>query len=1154
MLDKISLYSKIEQDKNTSLSINGITSNQWLFFYNAYLKSSKSNFNQNVFVFDTDEEAERFFDNSRSHLDNIYYYPDIGSDVYSSIIPSEKNLFVRFNLLNTLSSLTPDSPINIITTFSAAQLLVPNNDFFIRDSFSVSVSDILSPDELSSKLVALGYVHSPTVEEPGSFTKKGEIFDIYPLNSKPIRLHYFDDMIEEIFAIDSDTLKTLRNHSIDSINISKTPYSLLSNNYAINFRKNLPRPSLSKKGLVNYRESIIKKISNQQFFEDYPLFVSYFLDNSSTLFSYLNSFKVHFINGFGITDNFDHKMTELKSLYDIYQKTEEDVIKPNYTMVYDTDPFEGASDFNINDINIEIDLDKNIESTLDIKLLPLSQLNVDLLKSTSKSEKISSLSKTIKDILDKSYPVIICYKHENSLAEIKYILENSIESSSMLSKIQYLPFDLDFGFYYQSEDLLVLSENDFFAKKVVKAKRSKNRTNDLFADQISTLVEGDHVIHKEFGVGKYLGMETLTLSGSTSDFIVIEYQDSDKVYVPVYKLNLIQKHSSKSSTVALSNLKTKKFDTAKSKAKSAVKKLAFNLLELQAKRKLLESYRFSPPDHDYNEFSLSFKFEETPDQATAIEDVLNDMQSSKPMDRLICGDVGFGKTEIAMRAAFKAVLDKKQVCLLVPTTVLAYQHYNSFIERFKNFPVNIDFLSRFRTPKEKKQILQNMNEGKIDIIIGTHTLLGNSIQFFDLGLMIIDEEQRFGVAHKEKLRLMRETIDTLTLSATPIPRTLQMSFLGIKDLSLIKTAPPRRQSIKTYLIKEDPNTLRNAINKELSRGGQVFIVHNKVSDIEIFTSKIRQLVPSAKIVFAHGQLPERELEKRISDFYDKKFDILISTTIIESGIDIPSANTMIIDRADTFGLSQLHQLRGRIGRSDKKAYAYFMLPSHKKMSDVAAKRLKALQTYADLGSGFALASSDLEIRGSGDVLGPEQSGHIGSVGLELYMELLQDALNELKGENKLLSKKIEIQTPFSAYIPDKFINNDGLRLKYYKKISNSMKASELTEISDELIDLYGQPPIEFKNLIKIMQSKIYLQNYAIQNIKVKSSTIDLKFDKSLITSDKKLQDTVLSFFMQRPKVYKLNPDFSINCKFKDKITIDMFLDFAKHIAEQIQTC
>lgn len=1153
MLDHLTLYSKLFSSDDSRQTLTGISPNQWSLLHGSYLSSKDAKFSQNIFIFDTEEDAEQYFDSNRLQLPNLHFYPDIGSDIYSSIIPSEKNLFKRFNLLNYLSN-TNDTQINIVTTLSAANLRVPQSEFFTGGALNLCVSDIISPVELAEQLVKFGYGHSPTVEEPGTFTRKGEIFDLYPLNSEPIRIHYFDDMIEEIFQIDKETLKTIRTAPIESISISKTPYSLLDEEHSVNFRRNLPRPDLQKRELVNYREDLVRKVSNQQFFEDYPLFVSYFLEKSDSLFSFLKNFKITVFNDFDTFSNFQFKLEHLEQEYNEYTNIELANIKPIPSMVYGDFKLSESPYLAINEFSIKYDQDISLQKNINLKLLPISQINPDLLKSQSRSEKISTLVSSINELINNNKSVIITYKHQNSLDEIKYILETYLNNNSLISRIQFYSFDLLSGFSYESENLYIFSENDFFTKKITKTKKSSNKKNDLFAEQLSTLLAGDYVIHKEHGVGKYLGMETLTLSGSTSDFIVIEYQDNDKVYVPVYKMNLVQKHSSKSSVVTVSNLKSKKFDTAKSKAKSAVKKLAFDLLELQAKRQLLKSFQFSAPDHDYKDFALSFKFEETPDQSQAIEDVLEDMQSAKPMDRLICGDVGFGKTEVAMRAAFKAVLDKKQVCILVPTTVLAYQHYNSFIERFKNFPINIDFLSRFRTAKEKKDILLRTQEGKIDILIGTHTLLSNSMQFFDLGLMIIDEEQRFGVAHKEKLRLMRETIDTLTLSATPIPRTLQMSFLGIKDLSLIKTAPPRRQSIKTYLIKEDAGTLKNAITKELSRGGQVFIVHNKVSDIEIFTSKIRELVPNAKIVFAHGQLSEKELEKRISDFYNKKYDILVSTTIIESGIDIPSANTMIIDRADTFGLSQLHQLRGRIGRSDKKAYAYFMLPTHKKMSDVASKRLKALQTYADLGSGFALASSDLEIRGSGDVLGPEQSGHIGSVGLELYMELLQDALNELKGENKLLSKKIEIQTPFSAYIPDSYISHDGLRLKYYKKISNSASISDIEEISDELTDLYGQPPVEYQNLTKIMQAKLLLQNYAIENVRVKSSTIDLKFDKLLITSDTKLQETILSFFMHRPKVYKMNPDFSINCKFKDKLNVDTFLDFAKYIAEQIKTC
>jgi len=574
-------------------------------------------------------------------------------------------------------------------------------------------------------------------------------------------------------------------------------------------------------------------------------------------------------------------------------------------------------------------------------------------------------------------------------------------------------------------------------------------------------------------------------------------------------------------------------------------------LELQAKRKLKQGFSFSEPDHNFANFSLSFKFTETPDQTRAIDDVISDMVSTRPMDRLVCGDVGFGKTEVAIRAAYKAVLDGKQVCILVPTTVLALQHYSSFVERFRETAVSIDFISRFKTPKQANETINRLSEGKVDILIGTHKLLSNKIQFKNLGLLVIDEEQRFGVGHKEKLKLLRENIDTLTLTATPIPRTLQLSFLGIKDLSVIKTPPAKRQSIKSYVIKEDLSTLKLAIEKELKRGGQVFIVHNRVSDIEIYTSKIRELVPQSRIIYAHGQLGERDLEKRISDFYNYKYDILIATTIIESGIDIPRANTMIIERADMYGLSQLHQLRGRIGRSDKKAYAYFVVPSHKKLSEVAAKRLRALQTYADLGSGYALATSDLEIRGSGDILGPEQSGHIGSIGLELYMELLKESINELKGVTTNTKRNVEIQTPYSAYIPKEYIQNSGLRLKYYKKLSNSSSEEDLTNIINSIVDQFGQLPQETENLIYVIKSRLLLSNVGVIFVKTGSFSIQLKFSKELIEENEDLRNKIINLFTQRPKIYKINPDYSINCKFKDKVLISTLLEFSNYLNEQL---
>lgn len=521
------------------------------------------------------------------------------------------------------------------------------------------------------------------------------------------------------------------------------------------------------------------------------------------------------------------------------------------------------------------------------------------------------------------------------------------------------------------------------------------------------------------------------------------------------------------------------------------------------------------------------------------------------MDYLVCGDVGFGKTEVAMRAAFKAVEDKKQVAVLVPTTILALQHFNSFSKRFKEFPVRIEFISRFKTAKESKEILEKAEKGEIDILIGTHKLLSNKLKFADLGLVIVDEEQRFGVGHKEKLKLMKASVDFLTLTATPIPRTLQMAFLGLRDLSLIKTAPPRRQSIKSYVIKEDELTIQSAIQKELQRGGQVFLVHNKVHDIEQYTASIRELVPEAKITFAHGQMGEKELEDRINSFYNGQYQVLIATTIIESGIDIPNANTMIIDRADTYGLAQLHQLRGRIGRSDKKAYAYFVVPRMREISTIAQKRLHALQTYADMGSGFNIASVDLEIRGAGDILGATQSGHVEAVGLELYMELLKDAIHELRGEKKLLKKDIEIVTPFPAFIPNHYISDASERLKQYKRLSNCETHQLLESIREEFQDVYGIFSEELSNLFTVLETRIYLQTLGLKSVQVGGTAITLKFDKQFLESNTDLRDRVVNFFISRPKIYQFTPDYRVIYNQKTGVTQNDLLKFSKTISEHL---
>lgn len=1153
-----SLILKLNETLNQfqSTNISGLSGEKWHFIFKNYLSSNSLFSNvSNIFISPSEEHAERLAELFEESSIDYFFFPGLSSSPFSSVIQSESSLNYRHNTLQKLHNI--EQPINLILTYQSLHLRTPLPEYFTQGSISLSISDIIGPDDLAKELVKVGFSSTPTIEEPGTFTKKGEIFDIYPLNHGPIRIHYFDDMIEEIYNVEKETLKTIKTESLSQIFISTLPKSIVNSKQILNFRSNLQRPKLNFKYQSKFRENILSKLSDGILFENYPLYYPLFFDQTCSIVDYLPKNSVlHLFEKDNSVRDLEFTYEEMKEVSNQNKENlESDVILPDFNQIFhDSIDLKKFKSININQLEIGID---NIQSNIPILLedTPIYYKKNTKNFKAEKFEYIKDLFLLISNRLRLGGSLVIAFRNNNTKDEIQYLLETNDLLPKYSSQIKYVKHHLSVGFFYSTDNCFVLSESDLFAERIKKTKKRKRKNNsDLFAEQISTLKNGDFVIHKQFGVGRYLGMENLSMAGSEDDFLVIEYLDGDKVYVPVYKLNLIQKHAEGQITAKVDNLKTQKFDTLKSKAKNSVKKLAFDLLELQAKRKLRKGFSFSAPDHDFKEFELSFPFEETPDQLNAIDDVIDDMQKETPMDRLVCGDVGFGKTEVAMRAAFKAVLDHKQVAILVPTTVLAFQHYNTFVKRFEDFPVNIEFISRFKTTKQVNEIIQRLEEGKVDILIGTHKLLSEKVKFKDIGLLVIDEEQRFGVGHKEKLKLLKENVDSLVLTATPIPRTLQMSFLGIKELSLIQTAPPKRQSIKTYVIKEDDYTLKTAISKELGRGGQIFVVHNRVHDINDYAAKIKKLVPAASVVVAHGQMSERELETRIKEFYEHKYDILVSTTIIESGIDIPSANTMIIDRADTYGLSQLHQLRGRIGRSDRKAYAYFIIPSNRNLSEIANKRLKALQTYADMGSGFSLATSDLEIRGSGDILGAEQSGHIANIGLELYMELLEDAVSELQGKEKHLNRDIEVQTPFSTSIPKTYIGDHGLRLKYYKKLANCFEFNQLDDILEEINDQYGLPPESVRNLNTILKSRIFFRNLGLNSIKVQSKTITLNFNKEELDQDDVLRNKVVNLFMQRPKIYKIKPNYSVVCSFKEQIIPETLLDFAKYIAEQLEAC
>jgi transcription-repair coupling factor (superfamily II helicase) len=651
------------------------------------------------------------------------------------------------------------------------------------------------------------------------------------------------------------------------------------------------------------------------------------------------------------------------------------------------------------------------------------------------------------------------------------------------------------------------------------------------------------MVHLDFGVGIYRGLQHLTLGAIEGDFLLLEYAGGDKLYLPVDRISLVQRYvGAEGIEPHVDKLGGAAWDRAKAKAREAIKEMAEELLKIYAARQIQEKNGFSPPDELYREFEASFAFEETPDQLSAIDDVLRDMESSKPMDRLVCGDVGYGKTEVALRAAFKAVMDGKQVAVLVPTTVLAQQHLETFRERFRAYPVAVEMLSRFRSAKEQKTILAEVAKGGVDIIIGTHRLLQKDVAFKDLGLLIVDEEQRFGVTHKERLKKYRSVVDIITLTATPIPRTLYMSLMGIRDLSIIDTPPVDRLAIKTHVARFADELIHEAVLRELRRGGQIFFVHNRVQSIGAMAEHLGRIVPEARIAVAHGQMDEKELERVMLGFMHGETNLLLCTTIIESGLDIPNANTLIVNRADAFGLAQLYQLRGRVGRAKQRAYAYFLIPGEGAISADARERLRILQELTELGAGFRIATHDLEIRGGGDLLGARQSGNIAAVGFELYNELLEEAIRELKGEEMAVRVEPEIKLRIPAFVPEEYVRDPNQRLVIYKKLTQAASTEDIAEVEEELADRFGKLPLATTYLLDVMRLRLRFKALLITEAEFDGRRLVLSFHRQTPVSP----DTIIALLRENPRKYQFTPDYRLTSELADT-SFDALLAEARNV-------
>ncbi|OOE07982.1 transcription-repair coupling factor [Stutzerimonas degradans] len=1012
---------------------------------------------------------------------SVLHFPDWETLPYDLFSPHQDIISQRIATLYQLPELSHGVLVVPITT--ALHRLAPKR-FLLGSSLVLDVGQKLDVEQMRLRLEAAGYRCVDTVYEHGEFAVRGALIDIFPMGSaQPYRIDLFDDEIETLRTFDPENQRSI--DKVESIRLLPAREFPLKKEAVTGFR-------------ARFRERFDVDFRRCPIYQDLstgitPAGIEYYLplfyEETATLFDYLPEDSQVFSLP-GIEQAAEQFWTDVRNRY------EERRVDPQRPLLPPGELFVPVEDCfaRLKQWPRVVASQEDVEPGIGRERYPAQALP-DLAIEAKAGEPLGKLRHFLE-----SYPGRVLFTAESAgrrevllelLARLKLRPQEVEGWSGFLGSDQRLAITiapLDEGLLL--DELALIAESPLFGQRVMqRRRREKGRGDgDNVIKNLTELREGSPVVHIDHGVGRYQGLVTLEIEGQAQEFLLLQYADEAKLYVPVASLHLIARYTGSDDALApLHKLGSETWQKAKRKAAEQVRDVAAELLDIYARRAARQGYAFKDPQVDYETFAAGFPFEETPDQQAAIDAVREDLLSAKPMDRLVCGDVGFGKTEVAMRAAFIAVHGGKQVAVLVPTTLLAQQHYNSFRDRFADWPVRVEVMSRFKSAKEVQSAIAELAEGKIDILIGTHKLLQDDVKFSNLGLVIIDEEHRFGVRQKEQLKALRSEVDILTLTATPIPRTLNMSIAGMRDLSIIATPPARRLSVRTFVMEANNPTIKEALLRELLRGGQVYYLHNDVKTIEKCAADLAALVPEARIAVGHGQMRERELEQVMSDFYHKRFNVLVASTIIETGIDVPSANTIIIERADKFGLAQLHQLRGRVGRSHHQAYAYLLTPPRKQMTDDAQKRLEAIANAQDLGAGFVLATHDLEIRGAGELLGEGQSGQIQAVGFTLYMEMLERAVKAIrKGEQPNLEQPLgggpEINLRLPALIPDDYLPDVHARLILYKRIANAADEDGLKELQVEMIDRFGLLPEPTKNLVRLTLLKLQAEKLGIVKI------------------------------------------------------------------------
>jgi len=1116
-----------------------------------------------VVIVPSAQEAETFLSDIRFFSEKlnppILYFPPYNISPFKYV--SYHNATAAMRISSLYQIIDAKTPPIVVTSISALiQNIIPKQEI-IDYAELILTNEELDTELLIRKLISGGYTRSVIAEEPGDFCIRGGIIDVFsPLYPNPLRIELFGDTVESIRFFSAVNQRTIEK-TTEAIILPAREIILKMERMDQVISRVREQASKLDIPVTKVRE-LIHRIKTEGVFPGIESLIPLIYPKLDTLFDYIPDHAPFVLsdpvelekaagqsilqasNSFDTACNEARLCVEPDNLYQKWSKVQ-DILK-NKKLVT-------IRHFPLSTLN-----EDNGQACLKIRFFVKDNNAVRLeIKRRREKNLFSPVVNWINEQLrSKNTTLIICstLPKANRLQSLLApygihltIIDGFPDNIQGQEQVLVSLGQISSGFVWPAESLAIITEDDIFGRK----HRHRRKPDQKVRTELLTfedLKKGDFVVHVEQGIGQYEGLVTLTLNGSSNDFLLIIYKEDDKLYLPVDRMNMVQKYMGVDGIKPpLDKMGGKSWARVKARVKKSTEKIAGELLKLYAERKVKKGYTFKDIDSDLQNFEAGFPYEETTDQIKAIEDALTDMKTPIPMDRLICGDVGYGKTEVALRASLLAVNAGKQVAVLVPTTILAEQHFETFSNRFEHYPVNVACLSRFRSLRKQREIINGLNAGKIDIVIGTHRLIQKDVKFKYLGLLVLDEEQRFGVKHKEKLKKMKSTVDVLALTATPIPRTLHMSLMGIRDISVISTPPEHRKSIITYISEFDDAIIKDAIQHELNRNGQIFFVHNNIRSIESMAKHVRHLVPQVRLDIAHGRLDEETLETVMLRFINKDIDMLVCTTIIESGLDIPSANTILINRADRFGLAQIYQLRGRVGRFDEQAYAYLFIPNESSLSKDAKKRLKVLMEHSDLGSGFQIAMSDLQIRGGGTILGASQSGHIAAVGYDMFLKLMEESMSELKGEPMQETLEPEINITLSAFIPESYIPDIDQRLSTYRHLVKMTGLNEIANLKEELIDRFGAMPVEATNLLLKIMLRVLAIHAGVKRLDLSGQWLSLSFSEAHQKNSFGILDLVVSDSGR----FEFTPNHILKAKLSENTTIGRLTE-AKNVLKEIK--